>query len=251
MADLGFLVNTELPSNVNIAQLSEQRRFRTYLRIPGYVDKYLDKFGVPHDSQGLRETLSLFYFWLKVVDDEIDQGKLDGKVILDRFRDVSAKSPSNQLLITLTDSLRERTMSYHAYALSALEDLYRAASMEKNARNMSELIEARKRLGRQVALTSVELMAPHLAFRNPAFERFFAEVGETTNIYDLSLDWKSDFKNGNLNFRPSHRDVLALYAATADHLAKILIKYPFVLAESIKHLPYHTKNESTHTLQQA
>ena len=241
MADLGILINTELPQ-FDIDQLTTQRRFRTYLRVPAYVDKYLSRFGVPHDSQGLKEILTLFYFWLKVVDDEIDQGKLDGRVILERFGHASYEPTSKQLPIALTDLLREGTLGRHDDVFTRLKELYGAANMEKSAGNMRELIEARKSLGRQVALTTVELASPHIAFRNPAFEKFFVEIGEATNIYDLSLDWKEDFKNGNLNFRPSHRDALFLYATAAGHLAKILIKYPFIVTDSLKHMPYHTNN---------
>src|SRR2546421_12046187 len=68
--------------------ISQESRYRHYVRIPERICRCLDYFDVPSSRRAVKTRLHSYYLFIGVVDDAIDSSRLDvGREILKQLED--------------------------------------------------------------------------------------------------------------------------------------------------------------------
>ena len=214
--------------------ISQDSRYRHYVRIPARICRCLDYFKVASSRKAVRERLHAYYLFIGVVDDAIDSSQLEaGREILEQLDNRKpffneATTPSHARLVTEVFKCHISLEVYPAI-LAKLEALYAAVVSERKSRTMRAYIEQRKAIGCLTAEVSYLLIQPLLMSEHKDLSRFLQKVGAVGCLVDSVIDLRADHRLGLLGFRPTLEDHLELTGQMLHEGLKILLKHTRLL----------------------
>src|SRR2546421_1332341 len=111
--------------------ISQEARYRHYVRIPERICRCLDYFDVPFSRRAVKERLHSYYLFIGVVDDVIDSSQLEaGREILKQLanRTLFFNEETKQSRAKLVTEVLKCHISREIYplVLAQLEELYQA-----------------------------------------------------------------------------------------------------------------------------
>ncbi|MBI4439680.1 hypothetical protein HY638_01800 [Candidatus Woesearchaeota archaeon] len=227
-------IDTEGPC---IEALVSQDRFVTYRGMDRRVCTLLDYFHVSYNQMEVGKKVAIFSIWIKSVDDMMDELDSRDEVIARiKNRQVSFDNEARQdSTLFLTELLKKKIAPENYDSVcSVLFQHYYATQEEKGSRSMAEYIQSSKHVGKTAAEVVYKLIEPDLSGNQEKFHIFFSEACELADLVDACFDIKQDVEKGALPFRPSWKDMIELYAATAKAGIKIALNYPGLSVEFLK-----------------
>jgi len=220
-----------------VKALIEDPNNTIYIKVPKHVTKYMDHFGVEYDERAVKGMLGVFSLWLKVVDDVIDNSTAPMDQIVrvayspEILDDFEGEVPMH---LRLTAVMSRATASQHHYLAKRMEVLQQAVWLERDSRNISQLINRRKNTGRCTSYATLDVMRPYVEARNKEFERFLIDLGAAGILADSMFDLKQDYRNGELRFFPTTTDKMHLYGQVLKECTRMAVKYPFLVREYLR-----------------
>lgn len=214
--------------------ISQDSRYRHYVRIPERICRCLDYFKVSSSGQAVKERLHSYYVFIGVVDDLIDSRALDaGKEILEQLENRNpifdqGTMESQAKLATEVFKCHINPETYPEI-LARLEELYRAVESERKSTTMKVYIAQRKVIGSLTAEVSYLLIRPLLEGEHKDLRRFLQRVGEVGCLMDSVIDLPADARLGLLSFSPTVNDHLYLTSQMLRDGLRILLKHTRLL----------------------
>lgn len=224
--------NSQIPLVKEIIEgLIQNKKYVHYLQIPDRVSAFLDYFEIQYDDYNVQISLSTYFLWLKVADNEIDENSQTiGDRIKDRLVDPEIKinkETNSEPVLLLTEILKNQVnKSVYDSFVGGLNELYDAVLQERYSSTMTQYIINRKNVGRLTAYCAFEIMKPYLDNRQEIFLEFFQRLGSLGCLVDSVVDIKRDAEDGMLRFKPSINDRIKLYLNTIKEGTELLFKYP-------------------------
>lgn len=208
-----------LPSDVRRAyqDLANDPKYQHFVRIPDRIIQCLDYFGIGCDRAIVRSRLHTYYLFVGVVDDAIDEGRIDaGKVVLEYLSTAASRldekaTRSSVRLITeiLKSQINEGT---YPVMMEKLRELYREVVGERGATSIDSYVEHRRSVGALTAELSYLLIRPNLNDDNGRLCEFMKQVGAIGCLVDSLIDLRADRRLGLLGFNPGALDYTKLLA---------------------------------------
>jgi len=233
--DLGKIVRQETGIELDVDSLIRGKDFRPYRHVAGYICDMLDHFDIQYNKDGVTESLGLFFTWLKIVDNEIDNGRREGVYYLDLFgraKVIDNKNYSDAAdVLTLALSRIAETRDHHYEMHVKLGDLHDAHVSQSQARNMREYMKSIENLGERSALATLEAAYPYIR-ESKTFSKFFRRTGIAGMYWDSCVDLRKDYEKGELRFKPSFRDKFRLYNETYRRVGGLVKENPFLLKKA-------------------
>jgi AcrR family transcriptional regulator len=213
--------------------ISEDFRYRHYVRIPGRVCRSLDYFNVTADHQLVEERLCSYYLFIGVADQVIDSLGLDaGREILIELSKTSSwnEETSSSPVEVVTEVLKSHIdLEMLPTVLTKLEELYEAVVRERESSTMAAYIEERRVVGGLTAEISYLLIRSLLKNESKELACFFHKIGEVGCLVDSVIDLRSDHQRRLLAFRPTPKDYLELISAMLHAGLPMVFKHPRLL----------------------
>lgn len=222
---------------IDLVSLRDNPRYGEY-SAPRHISSFAKKFdGINFNTcQNILNDLTLFYFWMKRVDDEIDSGVTNGKVFLKRFtdRNFNAYESNLDFSIKFTDALRDLTFPLPKFE-QRLGALYQSVLTESEVQSMPNLIEARIESGILISNLSSQIIS--LSY-NPSlqFKSFLDFLGEFGNLFDSAEDLDEDITDKVINFTPDLFDRLNLKLKVGKLAVQGLMNYPFLIKPGLDYV---------------
>jgi hypothetical protein len=174
--------------------------------------------------------LRAYYFFIGVVDDEIDCACLDvGERILKRlanpipsFDDETRNSQAQ----FMTEILKQHLNPTNLQLQRKFRRLHKANVAERHAPTMRAYVRQRKLVGRLTAELSYLLIRDYLSCDSSDVRQLMKEVGAVGCLVDSVVDAASDKRAGLLSFRPTYFDSVFLYTQTFLRGMRITLKHP-------------------------
>jgi len=214
--------------------ISQEARYRHYVRIPERICRCLDYFDVPSSRTAVKTRLHSYYLFIGVVDDVIDSSRLEaGREILKQLEDRTLlfHEGTKQSRTKLVTEILKCHISLEIYplVLVKLEELYQAVVRERQSSTMRAYIEQRKVIGCLTAEVSYLLIRPLLKSDHKDLCRFLKNIGEVGCLIDSAIDLRSDDRLGLLSFRPTLEDHLRLTGQMLHEGLKVILRHPRLL----------------------
>ncbi len=231
--DLYFQVVDDLPDNVRGAYhyLTDDPRYRHFVRIPDRIIKCIDYFGIAFDRTTAKTALHAYYLFIGVVDDAIDSGKIDaGRLILENLSKPTPQfdeATRNSSVRLITEILKSK-VSDQVYPLmiDKLRELYDDVISERHATSIGSYIEHRKSVGSLTAEVSYLLIRPALSADHPPLLRFMKQVGAIGCLIDSLIDLGNDRRLGLLGFEARMSDYTKLIICILDAGLRVSLRHP-------------------------
>ncbi len=214
-------------------------RYAHYGRIPARMCHCLARFGVRYDDAAVVATLRLYYLFIGLCDDVLDDtnGPLDGEWLLDMLLvggTGQEMSPQRECyaspLQSVAGQIRLRCKAGDEPQIrSDFRALLDAVRGERHSGSMRDYVAARKLVGQLTAKISYLLIAPYLQGAGPAMCDFFCQVGAVGCLIDSAVDLRADWRAGSLGFRPGLLDRFRLYGSAAYLAAGLAWRHPRML----------------------
>jgi hypothetical protein len=214
--------------------ISQEARYRHYVRIPERICRCLDYFDVPSNRGAVKTRLHSYYLFIGVADDAIDSSRIEaGREILKQLeeRTLIFNEETKQSRIKLVTEILKCHISLEIYpsVLVKLEELYQAVVRERQSSTMKAYIEQRRVIGCLTAEISYLLIRPLLKSAHEDLYRFLKNIGEVGCLIDSVIDLRSDERLGLLSFRPTLKDHLALTGQMLHEALKAILRHPRLL----------------------
>jgi hypothetical protein len=214
--------------------ISQETRYRHYVRIPERICRCLDYFDVPSSRRAVKIRLHSYYLFIGVVDDVIDSSRLEaGREILKQLEDRTLifNEETKQSRTKLVTEILKCHISVEIYALVLvkLQELYQAVVRERQSSTIRAYIEQRKVIGCLTAEVSYLLIRPLLKSEQKDLCRFLKHIGEVGCLIDSVIDLRSDDRLGLLSFSPTIKDHLRLASQMLHEGLKIILRHPRLL----------------------
>lgn len=206
-------------------------RYSGYIDISKSVLNFLDYFNLEYNKQEVSGSLSTYFIWLKIVDDEIDINKTDVRERLkSNFKNKDFSSNINDSVDLFSELLKTHVDdSIYSSFITDLDLLYGVVLKEKSSENMVDYLDNRKQTGELTANATHTLIKPNILGDTTQFLHFFQNLGATGSLIDSVLDMKRDLEEENYSFNPSLFDNLLLYKETIKDSTKLILKHPFLI----------------------
>lgn len=205
-------------------------RYFQFARIPDRIIQCLELCGISCDHERARERLRVYYFFIGVVDDEIDCARLDvGEKILKRLANPIPsfdEETRNSRAQFMTEILKQHLNPTNSQVLRKFRRLHKANVTERNAPTMRAYVKQRKLVGRLTAELSYLLIRDHLLGDSSDVRRLMKEVGAVGCLVDSIVDAASDKRAGLMSFRPTYFDSVFLFTQTFLLGMRITLKHP-------------------------
>ncbi len=224
LADIEWLYQT----------ISQDARYRHYVRIPERICRCLDYFNVPSSRGAVKARLHSYYLFIGVVDDVIDSSRLEaGREILKQLEDRTLffNEETKQSRTKLVTQILKCHISLEIYplVLVKLEELYQAVVRERQSSTMRAYIEQRKVIGCLTEEISYLLIRPLLESEHKDLCRFLKNIGEVGCLIDSVIDLRSDDRLGLVSFSPTLEDHLRLTGQMLHEGLKVILRHPRLL----------------------
>ena len=223
-----------LPSSIT-ALLSDEK-IKNYTGMGKRASRFLDAFKITYDKPAIERIVSCYAFWLKVVDDEMDEGDPE---IIERVL-AHLDFPDNWLEDSYTASIyateefkKQINPAIYDEVIPQLYQLYKAVKEERSGRNIQAYIERRKDVGNLTGEIMYQLIEPKLATSSQKARNSFMKLCEVGCLFDSCVDIMDDYENLVLGFKPKMTDRMMLYASTMKETATMFVSYPELLPEFV------------------
>lgn len=223
----------------NISLLLQDEKYAPYLKIADKVPHFLDYFQMDYDKQGVKTSLSLYFLWLKCIDEELDTGdehigeQVKQNLLNSQPNITEEIIASTPLLLSEVLKVQTTPATYH-HLLENLHELYDSTLSEKTAPSMSQYIYQRKKSGILTAQGAFIMMEPHLLTHNHKFVSFFQQLGALGNIVDSVVDLRNDIHSQTYSFHVTFLDVVQLYTQTSKDAIKVILQHPRLVKQFSK-----------------
>jgi hypothetical protein len=214
--------------------ISQEARYRHYVRIPERICRCLDYFDVSSSRGAVKTRLHSYYLFIGVADDAIDSSRIEaGREILKQLEEKTLifNEETKQSRIKLVTEILKSHISLETYpsVLVKLEELYQAVVRERQSSTMKDYIEQRRVIGSLTAEVCYLLIRPLLKREHKDLCRFLKNIGEVGCLMDSVIDLRSDDRLGLLSFRPTLKDHLALTGQMLHEGLKVILQHPRLL----------------------
>jgi hypothetical protein len=214
--------------------ISQDARYRHYVRIPERICRCLDYFDVPFSRRAVKTRLHSYYLFIGVVDDVIDSSRLEaGREILKQLEDrtMICNEETKQSRTKLVTEILKCHIGVEIYptVLLKLQELYQAVVRERQSSTMRAYIEQRRVIGCLTAEVSYLLIRPLLKSEHKDLCRFLKSIGEVGCLIDSVIDLRTDNRVGLLSFTPTLKDHLRLTGHMLQEGLKVTLRHPRLL----------------------
>lgn len=209
-----------------VDHILDDKGFEPYFLAPDYISAYLKHFSVNIADNIVRKRMTLFYIWLKSMDRLIDQKLTDGYEYYKLFIN---PTKAWDFASTLTIALSKASCQVRKPLSGVLKKLNKAALQENESKNIKEFIARKRKCGRLCAEATLILMDDIAEFPDDTFRIFFLRLGSVSQLLDAAIDFKEDYKNGEIQLRPTLSAYLILYSNLFIAMSAFIIRYPFIL----------------------